>query len=119
MYFTNHFLVDVSSLTLQKTEEVVFISNEDIHIMLNCTYQRNGTEEVIPDEKIRWRVKVKNIFKDVAIFSRPGGYQPYIAFNMEDLYKNRTELIAATTSQLSAVMIIKDPVCSDEGTCQC
>lgn len=119
MYFTNLLFVNVSSLTLQKTEEVVFNSNEDINIMLNCTYQRNGTEEIIQDEKIRWRVKVKNTFKDVAIFSRPGGYQPYIAFNMEDLYKKRTELIAQTTSQLSAVMIIKDPVCSDEGPYQC
>lgn len=119
MYFTNHFLVDVFSLTLQKTEEVVFISNEDINIMLNCTHQRNGTEEAIPDEKIRWRVKVKNAFKDVAIFSRPGGYQPYIAFNMENLYKKRAELIAQTSSQLSAVMIIKDRVCSDEGPYQC
>lgn len=59
MYFTNHFLVDVSSLTLQKTEEVVFISNEDIKIMLNCTYQRNGTEEVIPDEKNQMEGKGK------------------------------------------------------------
>lgn len=116
-----HFMVlekNVSSLTLI-TEEVVVISKENKNITLNCTYKTNSPEEVIPDKNIRWRVKVKNVFKDVAIFSRPGGFQPYIAFNMEDLYKQRTELIAPTPSQLSAVMIIKNPVCTDEGTYQC
>lgn len=38
--------------------------------------------------------KGKNEFKDVAIFSRPGGYPPYVAPYMEDLNKNRIELIA-------------------------
>lgn len=108
----------MSSLTLN-TEDVIVLSKEDKNIKLNCTYQRNSEKEVIPDEKIRWRVKVKNTFKDLAIFSRPKGFDPYIAINMEDLYKNRTELIAPTTSQQSAVMIIKDPECSDEGTYQC
>lgn len=118
LYILPIFFLDVSSLTLI-TEDVVVISKEDKNIILNCTYETNSTEEVIPDKNIRWRVKVKNIFKDVAIFSRPGGYQPYIASNMEDLYKQRTELIAPTPSKLSAVMIIKNPVCTDEGTYQC
>lgn len=115
--YTTYFSVDVSSLTLI-TEEVIVISKEDESFILNCTYQ-NITEEIITDKSIRWRVREKNVFKDVAIFSRPGGYKPFIALNMEDLYKNRTELIAPTTSQLSAVMIIKNPVCTDAGTYQC
>lgn len=109
----------MSSLTLN-TKDVIVLSKEDKNITLNCTYQRNSDkEEVIPDKHIRWRVKVKNTFKDVAIFSRPDGYKPYIASNMEDLYKNRTVLIAPAHPQLSAVMIIKDPECSDVGTYQC
>lgn len=114
----NLFFLDVSSLTLN-TEDVILFSKGDKNITLNCTYLLNSTKEVIPDENIKWRIKVKNTFKDVAIFSRPGGFQPHIASNMEDLYKNRTKLIAPTFSQLSAVMIIENPECSDEGTYQC
>lgn len=62
---------------------------------------------------------VKDVFKDVALFSPPGRFSSVIEEKMEDLYKNRTELIAPTISQLSAVMIIKNPVCTDEGTYQC
>lgn len=106
----------MSSLTLI-TEEVIDISKEE-NITLNCTYQ-TVTEEIISDKNIRWSVRENNVFKDVAIFSRPGGYIPYIAPNMTDLYINRTELIAPTDFQLSAVLIIKSPVCTDEGTYQC
>lgn len=108
----------MSSLTLN-TEDVIVFSKGDKNITLNCTYLINSINEVIPDENIKWRIKEKNTFKDVAIFSRPGGYHPHIAVNMEDLYKNRTMLIAPANSQLSAVMILKDPECSDEGTYQC
>lgn len=106
----------MSSLTLI-TEEVIDISKEE-NITLNCTYQ-NATGEIISDKNIRWRVRENNVYKDIAIFSRPGGYQPYIAPNKKDLYINRTELIAPTTFQLSAVVIIKNPVCSDAGRYQC
>lgn len=115
LYF-NIFFLDVSSLTL-KTEKVV-ISEDDQNVILNCTYQ-NSTDERILDTNIRWRIMLKNKFKDVAIFSPPGGINPFIEKSMEDLYKNRTELIAPTTSQLSAVMIIKNPACTDEGIYQC
>lgn len=107
----------MSSLTL-KTEEVVVFSKEDEDIILNCTYQ-NNTDERISEADIRWRIREKNVFKDVAIFSPPGRIAPFIESEMEDLYKNRTKLIGPTTSQLSAVMIINNPVCTDEGTYQC
>lgn len=82
----------MSSLTLE-TDDVVLISKEDKHIILNCTYQNNFAE-IISDNNIGWRIRGKNEFKDVAIFSRPGGYPPYVAPYMEDLNKNRIELIA-------------------------
>lgn len=107
----------MSSLTL-KPERAVVISEDDQNVILNCTYQ-NSTDEKISDRYIRWKRMVKNEFKDVAIFSPPGGFDPFIEKTMEDLYKNRTELIAPTISQLSAVMIIKNPVCTDEGIYQC
>lgn len=114
---TLYFSIDVYSLTL-KTEDVVFISKEDQNFTLNCTF-KNSTRDAIPDKFIRWRIMVKDVFKDVALFSPSGGSTPVIEEKMEDLYKNRTELIAPTISQLSAVMIIKNPVCTDEGTYQC
>lgn len=115
--FTLYFPIDVYSLTL-KTEDVVFISKEDQNFTLNCTF-KNSTRDEIPEKFIRWRIMVKDVFKDVALYSTPGRSTPVIEENMEDLYKNRTELIAPTISQLSAVMIIKNPVCTDEGTYQC
>lgn len=68
----------------------VFV-NTDKHIILNCTYQ-NNFEDIISDKNIGWRIREKNEFKDVAIFSRPGGYPPYVAPYIEDLNKNRIEL---------------------------
>lgn len=107
----------MSSLTL-KTEKVVVISEDDQNVILNCTYQ-NSTDERILDTYIRWKRMVKNEFKDVAIFSPPGVTNPFLEKEIEYLYKNRTELIAPTISQLSAVMIIENPVCTDEGIYQC
>lgn len=115
-YIFISFFLDVSSLTL-KTEKVV-ISEDDQNVILNCTYQKSNDERIV-DTHIRWRIMLKNEFKDVAIFSPPGGADPFIEKTMVDPYKNRTELIAPTISQLSAVMVIKSPVCTDEGTYQC
>lgn len=69
------FFVYVSSFTLI-TKEVIVISKEDKNIILNCTYQ-NITEEIISDKNIRWTVREKNVFKDVATFSRPGGVSTF------------------------------------------
>lgn len=107
----------MSSLTL-KTEKVVVISEDDQNVILNCTYQKS-TDERILDSYIRWKRMEKNEFKDVAIFSPPGVAHPFLEKEIEYLYKNRTELIAPTISQLSALMIIKNPVCTDEGIYQC
>lgn len=106
----------MSSLTL-KTEKVVILE-DDQNVILNCTYQKSNDERIL-DTNIRWRIMLKNEFKDVAIFSPPGGADPFIEQTMEDLYKDRTELTAPTTSQLSAVMSLKNPVCTDEGSYQC
>lgn len=99
------------------TENVVAILQDAKRIILNCTYE-NDTEEIISDRNIRWKKQIKGVFKDLALFSPPGGQIPFIYGDMQSLYSNRTELIAPNSS-LSAVMIIKDPVCSDEGIYQC
>lgn len=52
------------------------------------------------------------------MFSPPGKRKPFIVKKHHPLYNNRTILIAPNTS-LSAVLIIKDPICSDEGIYQC
>lgn len=52
------------------------------------------------------------------MFSPPKGRPPVVVQNMQSLYNNRTELIAPNSS-LAAVLIIKDPVCSDEGIYRC
>lgn len=105
----------MSSLTLH-TEDVV-IKQEDNSFTLNCTYH-NFSEERINDRSIGWQYQIDGTFKNVAYFSPPGREAPYFLQEMEHLYKNRTELIGPNTS-LSAVMIIKDPVCTDEGTYRC
>lgn len=107
---------EASSLTV-KTEDVVFDLQKDNRIILNCTYNKDDTED-ISDRDIKWQKQIDGTFKDVAFFSPPGRRAPFIQKEMENLYKNRTELIGPNTS-LSAVMIIKDPVCIDEGTYRC
>lgn len=106
---------DVSSLTMH-TENVFSILQDAKRITLNCTYEEDSKETIIMN--IRWKKQFKDVFKDIAFFSPPGGLAPFITGDMQPLYSNRTELIAPNTS-LSAVMIIKDPVCSDEGIYQC
>lgn len=107
---------EASSLTV-KTEDVVFDLQKNNRIILNCTYNKDDTED-ISKRGIKWQKKINGTFEDVAYFSPPGGQAPFIQKEMENLYKNRTELIGPNTS-LSAVMIIKDPVCIDEGTYRC
>lgn len=116
-YFLNFVILDVFSLTVQ-TEENIIITQEDDRIYLNCTYQMESDKEKINNNKIKWKNKIENTFKDIAVFSPPGGDKPFIGNKMKDSYSNRTELIAPNTS-LSAVLIIKDPVCSDNGIYQC
>lgn len=107
---------EASSLTV-KTEDVVFDLQKNNRIILNCTYNKDDTED-ISKRGIKWQKKINGTFEDVAYFSPPGLQDPFIIQEMESLYKNRTELIGPNTS-LSAVMIIKDPVCTDEGTYRC
>lgn len=107
---------NVFSLTLQ-TKDVVTISQEDNSIVLNCTYHKESNEE-ISNRNIRWQKQIGDKFKDIAMFSLPGGPSPVVVKEMQPLYDNRTELIAPN-STLAAVLIIKNPVCSDEGIYQC
>lgn len=117
LFFIVLIYLDVSSLTVQ-TEENIIITQEDHRIYLNCTYQMESDKEKINNNKIKWQNKIENTFIDLAFFSPPGGDKPFIEKNMQASYSNRTELIAPNTS-LSAVLIIKDPVCSDNGIYQC
>lgn len=101
-----------------QTEDVDVNLQENNSIILNCTYQ-NDEQEFISDGGINWQKQIGGTFKDIAIFSPPGSaLKPFIDSDMHPLYNSRTELIAPNTS-LSAVMIIKNPVCSDEGTYRC
>lgn len=107
----------VSSLTVQ-TEDTIVVTQEDDSIYLNCTYQMESIAEGINNRKIQWQKKIQNEFKIIAAFSPPGGEEPFIVIEMQDLYNNRTTLIGPNVS-LSAVMIIENPVCSDKGIYQC
>lgn len=99
-----------------ETEDVVINLQEDNSFTLNCTYKK-GTE-IISDGGIMWQKQINGTFKNIAFFSKAGGIPPFFEKEMKTLYENRTELIGPNTS-LSAVMIIKDPVCTDEGTYNC
>lgn len=99
------------------TEDFVAILQEDKSIILNCTFHKDSNEE-ISNRDIRWQKKIGGIYKDIAMFSLPGGPPPIIVKEMQPLYNNRTELITPNTS-LAAVMIIKGPVCTDVGAYRC
>lgn len=100
-----------------KTEDVIVISEEDNSIMLNCTFRKDSNERISSSD-IRWQKQMGEKFTDVAAFSLPGDDEPFILNEMLPLYNKRTELIGPNTS-LSAVMIIKDPICSDVGIYRC
>lgn len=100
-----------------ETEDVVINLQEDNSFTLNCTYHKNSTDD-ISNRRIKWQKQINGIYEDLAIFSPPGGILPYIPKEKKNLYENRTELIGPNTS-LSAVIKIKDPVCTDEGTYKC
>lgn len=104
----------MSSLTL-KTEDVIF--EEGDIIILNCTYHKNSIEDIFSRD-IRWQKLIGNSIKDIALFSPPGGPGPFIVRDMQSLYSNRTKLITPNIS-LSAVLIIKYPICSDQGVYRC
>lgn len=112
--FSNIFL-DVNSVAV-KTEDIVVVSQENDSIILNCSFSKKSNEEF---GRIRWQKKLSRYMtRDLAQFSLPGGPKPFIAKEMQDYYKNRTYLIGPNTS-LVAVMIIKEPVCGDEGEYYC
>lgn len=98
-------------------QTIASILQNDNRIILNCTYNKEK-EEDISKRNIKWQKQIGDEFIDIAVFSPPGGQEPFIEKEMQHSYNNRTELIAPNTS-LAAVMIIKDPVCSDGGTYRC
>lgn len=104
----------VYPLTLT-TGDVIFQQNDSI--ILNCTCHADSKED-ISDMDIRWQKQIGYEFKDIAFFSPPGRAGPFFFNEMEPLYNNRIELIGPNTS-LSAVMIIKHHLCSDQGVYQC
>lgn len=113
-FFLNIFL-DVNSLRIKTEDIAVVVSQEDDSIILNCSLNTNSTGRIA---EINWIKKIKGRHKKLAEFSPPGGPKPFIVEGLQDHYKNRTCLIGPNTS-LSAVMIIKEPLCSDEGEYYC
>lgn len=99
------------------TEDVVAILQEANSIVLNCTYNKDSKED-IAKRHIGWQKQIDGVFEDIAVFSPPGKQEPFIVKEKHPLYSNRTILIAPNSS-IAAVMIIKDPVCSDEGIYRC
>nr|XP_022323875.1 nectin-1-like isoform X2 [Crassostrea virginica] len=105
-----------TSLTL-KTEDVVVNLQDNTRVSLNCTF-RNEKYEEIENRDIRWQKLIRDSFEDVAIFSPPGGKEPFITTEVENVYSNRTDLVAPNSS-LSALLIISNVICNDEGVYRC
>lgn len=103
-------------MTLQ-TEDVNLILHKDSRIILNCTAHKDDNEEVF-NSVIKWQKQSGDGFKDIATFFQDGYPKEFIVKGMQPVYSNRTELFVPNNS-LAAVMIIKDPICSDEGTYRC
>lgn len=88
-------------------------------ILLSLTVRMmKDIHEEIFNRGIRWQKQIDDYFKDIALFSPPNGPGPFIIRDMGSLYINRTELIAPSIS-LSAVLIVKYPICSDQGLYRC
>ena len=105
-----------TSLTL-KTENVVVNLQDNTRVSLNCTFRKENFEE-IENRDIRWQKLIRDSFEDLANISPPGGKEPYITAEVENVYGNRTDLVAPNSS-LSALLIISNVICNDEGVYQC
>ena len=90
---------------------------DNTRVSLNCTFRNENFEE-IQNRDIRWQKLIRDSFEDVAIFSPPGGNKPYINAKVENVYGNRTDLVAPNSS-LSALVIISNVICNDEGVYRC
>ena len=100
-----------------KTEDVVVNLQDNTRVSLNCTFRKENFEE-IQNRDIRWQKLIRDSFEDVAFFSPPGGKEPIIAAEVENVYINRTHLVAPNSS-LSALVIISNVICNDEGVYRC
>lgn len=117
MHFFNFlFFLDVTLLTLH-TEDVVAISSVPfINIGIEYLKILHSNQTEISDSRkgSRINIKILTCFHCLKVHFRLMLKKCY----MRPLYNNRTELIAPNTS-LAAVMIIKNPICWDEGTYRC
>ncbi|XP_061181241.1 carcinoembryonic antigen-related cell adhesion molecule 8-like [Saccostrea echinata] len=109
--------VCVTLLTISTSPDIKAKFQSDTSLVLSCNYSKEPGE-AISDREIKWQKKIGNNFVDLAVFSPPGGKEPFIPLNRTSALANRTKLIAPNVSS-SATMIIKEVVCSDEGLYQC
>nr|XP_034316390.1 uncharacterized protein LOC105338290 [Crassostrea gigas] len=107
------FINRVFTLTLE-TEDVLFQKNDSI--VLNCTWHMDSMEDISFYGAI-WQKKIGNEFINIAVVSSRGVWL-FDGWNMQPYYRNRAEPITPNTLP-SAAMIIKDPVCSDQGVYKC
>lgn len=99
-----------------ETEDILFQNNDSI--VLNCTWHMDSMED-ISFYKTTWQKKIGNEFKDIAgVSSRGYWLTSNMEWNWQPYFRNRGELITPNTLP-SAVMIINDPVCSDQGVYKC
>ena len=92
---------------------------DNTSVSLNCTFRKENFEE-IRDRDIRWQKLIRDSFENPAIFSPPGGTKPYINAEVENVNGNRTDLVVvAPNSSLSALVIISNVLCNDEGVYRC
>ncbi|XP_062578870.1 uncharacterized protein LOC134240804, partial [Saccostrea cucullata] len=112
-------LQGVTLLTISTSPELKVKFRSDTSLVLSCNYSVEHGER-ISDREIKWQKRIVNRFEDVAVFSPPGGEEPYIHHKLAPALINRTKLITSNTSVSSiATLIIHDVVCSDEGLYQC
>lgn len=116
IFLISYFFLDVTLLTLH-TEDVVAISSVPfINIGIEYLKILHSNQTEISDSRkgSRINIKILTCFHCLKVHFRLMLKKCY----MRPLYNNRTELIAPNTS-LAAVMIIKNPICWDEGTYRC
>lgn len=102
----------VSSITLITKPELNVTLGSNSPLVLNCTYPPD-----ISVKQITWRKFIINSYKDLAIFD-PG--ESDAAFATAGVYlRNRSKLTNPKNSSPSAVLIINDVMCEDDGRYQC
>lgn len=99
-------------MTITTPPEINATLESNSSIILNCTFEKKDNEQI---RNVYWRKKMSGDYEDLVDVTHV-----YTDYRVHGAYlKNRSELLRFGNGSTSAVLIIKDVRCIDNGQYQC